>query len=173
MLHRGKWFFRHLAYKVLFKKLSGIGYFGKPIFCKGLRNISVNRKFRIFPGSRIECLKSGKISIGKNVSIGHNLFIQTSSRIDIGDNVNMSANVFIGSTDYRIKPYNGESYLKQEEIERPVFIGDGVFIGYGVAILPGAYLSNGCIVGANSVVKGRFESGSIIAGSPARLIRQR
>jgi serine acetyltransferase len=31
----------------------------------------------------------------------------------------------------------------------------------------------GRIVGANSVVKGRFESGSIIAGSPARLIRKR
>jgi acetyltransferase-like isoleucine patch superfamily enzyme len=158
---------------MLFKKLSGIGYFGKPIFCKGLRNISINRKFRIFPGSRIECLRSGRISIGENVSIGHNLFMQTSSSVDIGSNVNISANVFIGSTDYSIKPYDGESYLKQEEVERPVVIGDGVFIGYGVTILPGTCLSKGCVVGANSVVKGRFESGSIIAGSPARLIRKR
>ncbi|WP_180323884.1 acyltransferase [bacterium endosymbiont of Bathymodiolus sp. 5 South] len=158
---------------MLFKKLSGIGYIGKPIFCKGLRGISINRRFRIFPGSRIECLKFGKIFIGENVSIGHNLFIQTSSRINIGSNVNMSANVFIGSTDYSIKPYNGEPFLKQKEVERPIAIEDGVFIGYGVVILPGAYLSKGCIVGANSVVKGRFESGSIIAGSPARLIRKR
>jgi len=173
MFYRARWFFRHLAYKVLFKKLAGIGYLGKPVFCKGLQNVSIDSYFRLFPGSRIECLNNGKILIGKNVSIGHGLFIQTSSNIDIGNNVVMSANIFIGTTDYCIKPYNGNSFLRQKELEKPIIIEDGVFIGYGAAILPGAHLSKGCVVGANSVVKGKFERNKIIAGVPAKVIRKR
>ncbi len=173
MFYRGRWFFRHLTYKVFFKKLAGIGYFGKPIFCKGLNSVSIDSNFRLFPGSRIECLNNGKILIGKNVSIGQSLFIQTSSRIKIGDNVSMSANIFIGTTDYCIKPYDEGSFLKQEESEKPITIENGVFIGHGAVILPGTHLSEGCVVGANSVVKGRFESDTIIAGVPAKAIRKR
>jgi len=173
MFYRGRWFCRHLAYKILFKKLAGIGYLGKPIFCKGLQNVSIDSNFRLFPGSRIECLNNGRILIGKNVSIGQSLFIQTSSRIKIGNNVSMSANIFIGTTDYCIKPYDGGSFLMQEESEKTITIENGVFIGHGAIILPGAYLSEGCVVGANSVVKGRFESGTIIAGVPAKAIRKR
>jgi acetyltransferase-like isoleucine patch superfamily enzyme len=173
MLYRGGWFLRHLAYKALFKKLAGIGYFGKPIFCKGLKGVSIDRNFRLFPGSRIECLNSGTIVVGKNVSIGQNLFIQTSSEIKIGDNVVMSANVFIGTTDYIIEPYIADSFLSQHEKERSIMIEGGAFIGYGAVILPGSYLSKGCVVGANSVVKGKFESDTIIAGIPAKVIGKR
>ena len=167
------WVLRHYIYKILFRKLSGIGYIGKPIFLKGLKGISIERNFRIFPGSRIECLGCGKILVGENVSIGHNLFLQTSSEVKIGKNVVISANVFIGTTDYIIGPYKDESFLSQPEDEKPVFIEDGVFIGYGSVILPGAYLSKGCVVGANSVVKGNFESNSVIGGAPARILRNR
>jgi acetyltransferase-like isoleucine patch superfamily enzyme len=61
----------------------------------------------------------------------------------------------------------------QEETEKTITIENGVFIGHGAIILPGAYLSEGCVVGANSVVKGRFESDTIIAGVPAKVIRKR
>ena len=170
---RSLWLIRHFFYKVFFKKLSGIGYIGKPIFCKGLRNISIGRKFRLFSGSRIECLNSGRVVVGDNVSIGQNLFIQTSSEIKIGNNVVMSANVFIGTTAYIIEPYATDSFLSQNEKERPIIIEEGVFIGYGAVILPGSYLSKGCVVGANSVVKGRFESNTIIAGTLAKVIGTR
>jgi len=173
MFYRGRWFIRHLVYKVLFKKLAGIGYLGKPIFCKGLKGVSIDSNFRLFPGSRIECLKNGRILVGKNVSIGQSLFIQTSSSITIGNNVSMSANIFIGTTDYRINPYDGSSFLMQEEFEQAVTIESGVFIGHGAVILPGTHLSEGCVVGANSVVKGRFERDTIIAGVPAKTIRRR
>jgi acetyltransferase-like isoleucine patch superfamily enzyme len=55
---------------------------------------------------------------------------------------------------------------------REIFIGSNTFIGAHSFILKGVTLGDGCIVGANSVVKDSFPNHSIIAGSPARLIGQ-
>ncbi|NNU16453.1 CatB-related O-acetyltransferase [Parvularcula sp. ZS-1/3] len=52
-------------------------------------------------------------------------------------------------------------------------IGNDVWIGDGATILPGATLGDGVIVGANSTVGGTIPPYSIVAGSPARIIRRR
>jgi virginiamycin A acetyltransferase len=52
-------------------------------------------------------------------------------------------------------------------------IGNDVWIGQGARILPGARLGDGCIVGAGAVVAGGFAPYSVIAGNPARVVRQR
>ena len=50
------------------------------------------------------------------------------------------------------------------------YIGDNVFIGMGATILMGAHIGNNCIVGAGSVVSGKFGDDVVIAGNPARVI---
>jgi virginiamycin A acetyltransferase len=52
-------------------------------------------------------------------------------------------------------------------------IGNDVWIGQGARILPGARLGDGVIVGAGAVVGGKVPSYSIVAGSPARVVRRR
>jgi lipopolysaccharide O-acetyltransferase len=54
---------------------------------------------------------------------------------------------------------------------KPVSIGDKCFLGCNVVIMPGVKLGENTVVGANSVVTVSFEAGSVIAGSPARLLR--
>jgi maltose O-acetyltransferase len=56
-------------------------------------------------------------------------------------------------------------------IEKPISIGDRCWIGDGVFIREGVRLGDDVIVAANSVVTKSFESGSVIAGVPARKIR--
>ena len=55
---------------------------------------------------------------------------------------------------------------------KPVSIGDKCFLGCNVVIMPGVKLGENCVVGANSVVTKSFESGSVIAGAPAKLLRK-
>ncbi|MCS0457899.1 MULTISPECIES: acyltransferase [Rhizobium] len=50
-------------------------------------------------------------------------------------------------------------------------IEDDVWIGAGAKILAGAHISRGCVIGANSVIKGTTVPGGIYVGAPARLVR--
>jgi len=54
----------------------------------------------------------------------------------------------------------------------PVVIENGVWIGESVAVLPGAHIGYGSVIGANSVVKGVIPPGSIAVGTPARVIKR-
>ena len=56
---------------------------------------------------------------------------------------------------------------------RPVRIGNDVWIGANCTILPGVSIGDGAVIGAGSVVTRSVASQTIVAGSPARLLRQR
>ena len=55
---------------------------------------------------------------------------------------------------------------------KPVTIGDHVWIGGGSVILPGVTLGNNVVVGANATVTKSFGDNVVLAGSPARVIRE-
>lgn len=52
-------------------------------------------------------------------------------------------------------------------------VGNDVWIGQNVTILPGVHIGDGAIIGLNSVVASNVEPYTIVAGNPARLIRKR
>lgn len=56
--------------------------------------------------------------------------------------------------------------------KRPIIIGDGCFIGSNSIILKGTNLGKNCVVGAGSVVSGSFPDNVIIAGNPAKIIKE-
>lgn len=55
---------------------------------------------------------------------------------------------------------------------KAVVLGDYVWVGYGAVVLPGVIIGNYCVIGANAVVTKDVPSGSIVAGNPARVLRQ-
>ena len=59
------------------------------------------------------------------------------------------------------------------EEERPVTIGNDVWIGDRVIILAGVEIGDGCIIGAGSVVTKSIPAYSIAAGVPCKVIRSR
>lgn len=70
------------------------------------------------------------------------------------------------SLDKELYGRTGEHGLIVSEIE----VGRNCFIGARAMLLPGTRLGDGCIVGANAVVKGSYAAGSVLAGNPARLL---
>jgi len=57
------------------------------------------------------------------------------------------------------------------EITKPISIGDNVYIGNNVIILPGVTIGNNVIIGAGAVVSKNVSDGSVVAGVPARIIK--
>lgn len=163
------WGVRHFIYKAFAGHLAGVGYLGKPSFIKGFHHFYAGQDLGIFPGWRIEIL-NGSVRLGHRVRIGNNFFLNCGSEVSIDDDCTISANVFIGTTDVVIANDINKPFNQWDVVERPVSIGRGCFIGFGAALLPGTTLADGCVVGANSVVRGNFGPGSVISGIPGRLL---
>ena len=59
------------------------------------------------------------------------------------------------------------------EEEKPVYIGDDVWIGDRVIILPGVHVGNGCVIAAGSVVTKDVAPYTVVGGVPAHFIKER
>lgn len=118
-----------------------------------------------------------KLEFGENCIIGDNCQISAGEKITIGDNLLIARNVYI--SDISHGEYNNIDNKSLPEIppnKRPlvmkeITIGNNVWIGANVSILPGANIGNGCIIGANSVVKGSIPDNCIVVGAPAKVVK--
>lgn len=164
------WFVRMFFYSIFYKRISWKGYFGKPIYLMGLKNIEIGEKVRILPGARMESHLNGVIKIRNNVSIGQNIHIISQGKVSIGSGVLISGNVLITSVDHCYVDIS-IPVINQPHIVKDTVIGENCFIGYGVVIQAGSTLGKHCIVGSNSVVRGAFPDYSVIVGSPAKVIK--
>jgi len=165
------WMVRAIFYKPFTKKLGLLSYIGKPIYINGLTRLHIGHKVRIYPSARIEAMKSGRIIIENDVSIGQCLHVISAEKVVIGERSTLSANVFISDVDHKYEAI-GEHIMAQPLIVNTTVIGSNCFIGYGAVIRAGTRLGKQCIVGANSVVKGEFPDYCVIAGNPAKIIKQ-
>ncbi|TIT05048.1 MAG: antibiotic acetyltransferase, partial [Mesorhizobium sp.] len=66
-----------------------------------------------------------------------------------------------------------DAAFRERRQARSVSIGHDVWIGHGAVIMPGITIGNGAIVGANAVVTHDVPAYTIVAGAPARSLRQR
>lgn len=115
--------------------------------------------------------KGGQILVGDGTQIGRNAVLSACKNIFIGKKCLISYNVTMVDHDHdifdpKIAPMDaGITEGKEIAVEDECFIGAHSFI------LKGARLGRHCVVGANSVVTKSFPAYSVIAGSPAKLIR--
>ena len=110
-----------------------------------------------------------QLRIGKRTSIQRRTTLQGS--ISIGTDCVLSANIFIGSRShqYRADP---TKTIREQDAEHPaqdapIKIGNDVWIGWGVVILPGSEIGDGCIIGANVIVRGTILTGTVLYAAPS------
>lgn len=116
--------------------------------------------------------RGGKIEIGDHVGIsGSTLYCR--KHIVIGNHTIIGANCKIMDNDMHsldVEERNADIFTNLPC--RDVIIGDNVFIGCNSIILKGTQVGNNCVIGAGSVVSGKYPDNVIIAGNPARIIKQ-
>ncbi len=115
-------------------------------------------------------------SVGGDIKVGHlttpgmmpGIYINGMNGIEFGDNVYMGPGVKIISANHDLRNYNSHTKSK------PIIIGSDVWIGANAVILPEVNIADGSIIGAGSVVTKSFDQKNcIIAGNPARIIKEK
>jgi acetyltransferase-like isoleucine patch superfamily enzyme len=120
-------------------------------------------------------LRNGeRIKIGAYSHIGAHCSIwagDSVGRITLGRHALLGPEVFITASNYQTEP--GTPVMDQPKLERDVIIGDDVWLGARVMVVPGVEIGDGCIIGASSVVTRSIPGGSIAVGNPARIVGRR
>lgn len=125
-----------------------------------------------FGGYKVKSDNKIRIKIGNNVDIGNNSFISANNSIEIGNHVIMSSYVFITDHDHGFQDFNKNLHEQPLSEGGYVKIGDNVFLGVKSSIMKNVTIGERSIVAANSVVTKDVPPYSIVAGNPAKIIKQ-
>ena len=103
----------------------------------------------------------------------HNCHIGCIESVEIGKNVLLGSKVYITDHFHGNITADDVDVPPQERTlsSKPVRIGNNVWIGDNVTVLPGVSLGDNVIVGANAVVTHSFPANTVIAGCPAKIIK--
>lgn len=114
-----------------------------------------------------------KLKLGKHVSINQGCFLSCQGGLSIGDYVSIGHNTSIITTEHTFN--DSEKPIKYQPIlQKPVSIGNNVWISANVTILAGVSIADGTVIAAGAVVnKDVLEMNSIIGGVPAKHIKYR
>ena len=125
----------------------------------------IDESFAMFPPFHTDCGKNTKI--GKRVFINAGCQFQDQGGITIGDDVLVGPQTIIATLNHDPDPEKrGGMFAK------PVVIGDKVWLGARVTICPGVTIGEGAIVGAGAVVTKDVPPRTVVAGVPARIIKE-
>ena len=152
------------------------------------RSISIGERTRIGSLSFLDC---PRISIGSDAKLNEYVFVgglvTKDSSFDLGSRTIVMQYSFINTTQPVVIGddsgvgghcliFTHASWLSELEgypvTFAPVHIGKSVWLPWRVFLLPGASLGDGCVIGANSVVRGEIPPRSLAVGSPAKVVRQ-
>ena len=126
-------------------------------------------------GERVWIAKTFNCDCGKNIFIGndftgnHNLTILDIREVYIGNHVMIGPNTLITTVGHPLSPNGRRQY---HAFAQPVRIGNDVWIGGNVTILPGVTIGNNVVVAAGAVVTEDVPDNTLVGGVPARKIKE-
>lgn len=124
-------------------------------------NFHFNQPFR--------CDYGCNVFIGNNFFANFNLTILDEALVRIGNNAFIGPNVSIYTACHPLESAERNTGVEWAE---PVSIGDNVWIGGNAVILPGVTIGDNCVIGAGAVVTKDVESGMVVGGNPAKVIKR-
>ena len=108
------------------------------------------------------------IEIGKNFYANHNLVILDGAKVTFGNNVFIAPNCGFHTAGH---PIDAERRNKGLEYAYPISVGNDVWIGAGVQVMPGVTIGSNVVIGGGSVVVKDIPDNSVAVDNPCRVIR--
>lgn len=108
------------------------------------------------------------IEIGKNFYANHNLVILDGASVKFGNDVFIAPNCGFYTAGH---PLDAERRNQGIEYAWPITVGDNVWIGAGVQVMPGVTIGSNVVIGAGSVVTKDIPDHVIAVGNPCRVLR--
>lgn len=139
--------------------------FNSEILLRENSRLKVTGNFRLYSPKRIVINKNAKLILGSGY-INNFVNINCTEYIKIGNNVAISENVIIRDSDNHILISDKESVST-----KPIVIEDNVWIGMNVIVLKGVNIGEGAVVAAGSVVTRSVPANTLVAGVPARVVK--
>ena len=134
--------------------------------------LRLGRKTRVSSFSKVKA-SHGELTIGDRTSIATGVFISAGEKgTHIGSDCLIGPNCTIISGTFRYGQLD-KSFEEQGHDSKGTSIGNNVMLGAGTAVLDGAEIGSGVVIGANSVETGRIPDNVVAKGNPAKVVFER
>ena len=158
--------------KIFEKKRFTVGKYGLAVRYALLKSIAKEVGDNVSIHQGVYILNAENLIIGDNVSIHPMCYIEALGGVKIGSNVSIAHATTILSTSHTYM--NARQPIKDQPLNLlQTTIENNVWLGAKVTVLGGVVVSSGCVVGAGAVVTKNTKENSIVAGVPAKKIKDR
>jgi acetyltransferase-like isoleucine patch superfamily enzyme len=147
------------------------------------QGVRIGRGSTTYLGTMFDVGPQGRVTIG-DYSLIHGAWFICDSEIEVGDYALISWNVvFMDTYGVSVDPEQRRQQLaalpngRHRRMPRgapakPIRLGNNVWLGFDCVVLPGVTIGDGSVVGARSVVTQDVPPFTLVAGNPARVLRQ-
>lgn len=132
----------------------------RQLFGKAGENVDIMPTFWCDYGYNIE--------VGNDVFMNHNTVVLDCAKVTFGNNVFVAPSCGFYTAGHPIDTERRNQWL---EYALPITVGDNVWIGGGVKVMPGVTIGSNVVIGGGSVVVKDIPSGVVAVGNPCRVIR--
>ena len=109
------------------------------------------------------------IHLGKNFYSNHNLVILDANKVEFGNNVFIGPNCGFYTSGH---PLDYKTRNKGLEYAKPIKVGNNVWFGGNVCVLPGVTIGDNVVIGAGSVVNKDIPSNVVAVGNPCKVVKE-
>ena len=124
---------------------------------------------------KIAILSPFMVDYGYNIEIGANSFFNHNTYLMDCAKIHFGKNCFVGpgcGFYTAIHPFDIDRRNAGFELAKPIFIGDNVWCGGNVVVLPGVKIGNGAVIGAGSVVTKDIPENVVAVGNPCKILKE-